>query len=69
MNHKLQWHERAVDERPRVTVHIIPGKSHPTYLCVDHYVNEYLYGKKRQTPSAVDRHVLYRETLPKLFTT
>ncbi|KAF3400542.1 hypothetical protein DPV78_005808 [Talaromyces pinophilus] len=50
MRHRLQWHERAENERPRVTVHINPGGGRPTYLCVDHYVNEYLYGQEAPNP-------------------
>lgn len=39
MRDKLQWHERAENERPRVTIHINPVRGRPTYLCLDHYVN------------------------------
>lgn len=50
MRDKLQWRERAENERPRVTVHFGPSRGRPTYLCVDHYVNEYLYGQEVPNP-------------------
>lgn len=44
MHDKLQRHERAGNERLRVTVHIDPFQGLHTYLCLDHHVYEYLYG-------------------------
>ena len=43
MHDTLQWHERPENERLHVTVHVDLFQGLHTYLCLDHYVNEYRY--------------------------
>jgi hypothetical protein len=39
MHDKLQWHERAKNERPRVNVHIDLFRGLPTYLWIIMFMN------------------------------